>query len=116
MNKIQTIFALFILMTIIISMGIAFGNPIYENFYGGGVVGGLGSKYFGIGRYGYNLDYVINTNIPGGTKYGNMRYPGRNYLSTVSGPIPKKNHRNSNSFFTSSNNETSDDAPSYFSY
>ena len=56
----------------------------------------------GIGGVGYDLDYKPEVNIPNGHLFGNMRYPGKAYLSIAepSGYLYNNNSDDSISFFS----------------
>jgi len=56
----------------------------------------------GIGGVGYDLDYIPEVNIPKGNLFGNMRYPGKAYLSIAepSGYLYNNNSDDSISFFS----------------
>ena len=96
MNK--YIISLFILLVVILTIKPLL-YPLMEGFGGRSGIG----RGYGIGGVGYDLDYVPQTNIPNGNLFGNMRYPGKAYLS-IAEP--------SNYLY----NNQSDDSISFFSF
>jgi hypothetical protein len=98
MNKYIIILFILLVITLITKPLL---SPFIENFSTRSVTG-IGRGY-GIGGVGHDLDYVPQTNIPNGNLFGNMRYPGKAYLSIAepSGYLY--------------NNQT-DDAISFFSF
>jgi len=97
MNKIQTAIGLLIFIIIIISMSMIFGNPLAENFRGGGgggagmARGGLIGRGYGIGSAGFDLPYraAVRQNILD----GNMPYPAGNaYLAAVPTYVVSENN------------------------
>ncbi len=58
MTKIQCIISLFLLITLIFSMDMIFGNPIYETF--SGRIGIAGASNIGVNDIGFGreLDYI----------------------------------------------------------
>jgi len=71
MNKINWIVGFLILL-----VTVALIKPLQESF----VTHSIGRGY-GIGGVGYDLDYTPQVDIPNGKLFGNMRYPGKAYLS-----------------------------------
>lgn len=75
MNK--YIISLFVLLVVLLIIKPLF-SPLMESFEHSSSSIGRG---YGIGGVGYDLDYVPQHNISNGTLFGNMRYPGKAYLS-----------------------------------
>ena len=76
MKKIQSIFALLLLLVVIFSMNMIFGSK--ETFISANSGPSTGS-------IAHELDYKPTTNISNGNMFGNMRYPGKAYLSIANG-------------------------------
>jgi len=76
MSKIQTLLSLFLLLVIIFSMDMIFGNPIRETF--NNQIGLPGGRNVSIDGVGSELPYkpVIRTN----TRSGNIIYSGSGFL------------------------------------
>lgn len=91
---------LFISILIFLSFGILFENNLFIEGYKN--LSPIGRGY-GIGGIGYDLDYTY-TKPANSNKIGNMRYPGKAFLSVADG---KTSYNYTN---------LSDDIPSFFGF
>lgn len=73
MNKTKWIIGLLFLLIITF-----LAKPFVDNYLRESFVSQSGIR---IGELGHELDYKPQVNIPNGNLFGNMRYPGKAYLS-----------------------------------
>lgn len=94
MNKTNWIIGLFILLVVTF----LFKPFLQETFISRSAIG----RGYGIGGVGYDLDYLPQANIPNGNLFGNMRYPGKAYLSIAepSGYLYNNSSDDTISFFS----------------